>query len=223
MFEKDPRTFSPEYKNLSPEQKAMVKLEITLSQFFKAFDKSVGRWERMIYPAIIIFGLLGLSGFYLIYHVTKDMHIMAQNVDPNMESNLGAMSGHIEKLSKNIATMTSQITVLVSKIENMDNHIAHMDTNIGGITSTLNHMGGNIDLMTKNLTSMTDNISLMTGNIATMSENFVTLDRSVNVMTGNLVEMNRSMKIMTSNTGVMSHDINKASRPMNMMNSFMPW
>jgi len=58
MFEKDPRTFAPEYKNLSPEQKAMVKLEISLSRFFKHFDDSVKRWERMIYPAIIVFGLL---------------------------------------------------------------------------------------------------------------------------------------------------------------------
>ena len=66
MFEKDPRTFSPEYKNLSPEQKAMVKLEITLSNFFKKLDRSVHRWERMIYPMMVVVGVLGLSGLSLI-------------------------------------------------------------------------------------------------------------------------------------------------------------
>ena len=54
MLEKAPRTFAPDYKSLSPEQKAMVKLEISLTRFVKGFDASVRRWERMVYPAMLI-------------------------------------------------------------------------------------------------------------------------------------------------------------------------
>ncbi|MCU7906740.1 MAG: hypothetical protein KZQ76_13025, partial [Candidatus Thiodiazotropha sp. (ex Epidulcina cf. delphinae)] len=108
MFEKDPRTFAPEYQSLSPEQKAMVKLEITLTNFFKGFDKSLSRWERMIYPMMLVVGILGLSGFYLIYNVTQDMHQLTQQVDPRMETNLQSMSSHMGQLTRNIQIMTEQ-------------------------------------------------------------------------------------------------------------------
>nr|MDJ0805712.1 hypothetical protein [Gammaproteobacteria bacterium] len=85
MFEKDPRTFEADVKNLTPEQKAMVKLEITLTQFFKSFNTSITRWERLVYPSLLVMALLGLSGFYLIYNLTKDMDTMTESIDPEME------------------------------------------------------------------------------------------------------------------------------------------
>ncbi len=134
MFEKDPRTFSEEYKKLSPEQKAMVKLEITLTNFFRQFDRSVSRWERMVYPALIIFGVLGMSGFYLILNVTKDMHTMAENVDPMMESNLDAMSRNMQELSNNVALMTRHINNLVNDVNAMQTSVTHMDGEVTKIT-----------------------------------------------------------------------------------------
>ncbi len=134
MFEKDPRTFAPDYKNLTPEQKAMVKLEITLTRFFKDFNTSVGRWERMIYPAMLVFALLGISGFYLIYHVTKDMRSMSQSFDPAMETNMANMSRHIADLSKNISVMTGQINLLVGSIQHMDKNITQMNGTMSNIS-----------------------------------------------------------------------------------------
>ena len=61
-------------KNPSPaeadevaEPEALAKLEIALTHFAQTFEASAKRWERMVYPAIIIFGILGISGFWLIY------------------------------------------------------------------------------------------------------------------------------------------------------------
>ena len=135
MLDKNPRLSSPEYKNLSAEQKAMVRLEVTLSHFVKSFEKSIARWERMIYPAMIIMGLLGLSGFYLIFHVTKDMHTMSLSMDPNMESNLATMSDHMATMTDHIATMTLTINALHRDIRSMTGDI---NTMVG----TMNRMDG---------------------------------------------------------------------------------
>jgi methyl-accepting chemotaxis protein len=182
MFEKDPRTFSPEYKNLSPEQKAMVKLEITLTNFFKNFDRSMARWERMIYPMLLIVGILGLSGFYLIYSVTRDMHQLTQQVDPKMEVNLQAMSTYMGQLSSNISTMTEQITVLVERIDRMEGHIASMDSNIGGLTADVGSMKRNIGLMTGSVAEMNHAMREMTVNTGIMSRDINQIGRPMDRM-----------------------------------------
>ena len=202
MFEKDPRTFEADMKNLSPEQKAMVKLEITLTQFFKSFNTSITRWERLVYPSLLVMAVLGLSGFYLIYNLTLDMDTLTQNVDPKMELNLGAMSNHMAELSKNIATMTGQIAVLVTKIGSMDTHITRMDENIGSITASIDRVNISMERMTAEITEMNASIKIMSVNIA---------------------DMDQAMRAMTVNTGVMSRDINQMGRPMDFMNSFSPW
>jgi archaellum component FlaC len=213
MFEKDPRTFGPDYDKLSPEQKAMVKLEITLTNFFKDFNKSISRWERLVYPAIVLLGILGFSGFYLIYHLTGDMHDMTEYIDPEMESNLGSMAGYMRDLSNNIQTMTGQIGTLTEKITSMEAKIAHMDENIGDMNVSIRHVVSTMEVMTDKVIEINDSVSGM--------------DHSVLVLTGNVTEMNQSMKAMTVNTGVMTRDMGvmnqSISRPANFMNRFAPW
>ncbi len=182
MFEKDPRTFSPEYKNLSPEQKAMVKLEITLSNFFKNFDKSLSRWERMIYPMLLVVGILGLSGFYLIYNVTRDMHQLTKQVDPRMEIHLQSMSGDMSQLTQNISLMTQQITVLVERIDKMEQHIASMDGNIGTLAVDVGEMKQNVGLMTGNMAEMNQSVRAMTVNTGVMSRDINQIGRPMDRM-----------------------------------------
>ncbi|MCU7873535.1 MAG: hypothetical protein KZQ91_12410 [Candidatus Thiodiazotropha sp. (ex Lucinoma borealis)] len=186
MFEKDPRTFSPEYKNLSPEQKAMVKLEITLTNFFKNFDKSMSRWERMIYPMLVVVGVLGMSGFYLIYNVTRDMHQLTKQVDPRMEINLQSMSSHMGQLTQNIQIMTEQITVMVQRVDSMEQHVAAMDGNIGALTLDI---GG-----------MSKNVGLMTGNVADMNQAMRTMTVNTGFMSRDINQMGRPMDFMNSFT-----------------------
>jgi archaellum component FlaC len=213
MFEKDPRTFGPSYNKLMPEQKALVKLEITLTNFFREFNKSISRWERMVYPAMILLGILGLSGFYLIYHLTNDMHDMSLYMDPEMASNLSSMAGYMRDLSNNIQTMTGQIATLTETITSMEAEIAHMDGNIGQMNQSIHRVASTMDVMTDKVIDITDSVA--------------GVEHSVGVMTGNIVEMNQSMKAITVNTGVMTRDMGgmnqSISRPANFMNQFAPW
>jgi hypothetical protein len=182
MFEKDPRTFSPEYKNLSPEQKAMVKLEITLTNFFKKLDRSMSRWERMVYPMMVVVGILGISGFYLIYNVTRDMHQLTEQVDPQMEVNLQSMSKNMGQLSRNISTMTQQITVMVDRIDKMEGHIATMDGNIGVLAVDVGAMKHNIGVMTGNVAEMTHAMRAMTVSTGVMSRDINQMGRPMDFM-----------------------------------------
>ncbi|MCG7865827.1 MAG: hypothetical protein N0E37_09330 [Candidatus Thiodiazotropha taylori] len=182
MFEKDPRTFSPEYKNLSPEQKAMVKLEITLTNFFKNFDKSMSRWERMIYPMLVVVGILGLSGFYLIYNVTTDMRVLTEQVDPRMEEHLDSMASNMAQLSQNISIMTEQITVLVDRVDSMEQNIATMNGNIGVLAVDVGSMKQNIGQMTVNIADMNQAMRTMTVNTGFMSRDINQMGRPMDFM-----------------------------------------
>jgi septal ring factor EnvC (AmiA/AmiB activator) len=182
MFEKDPRIFSPEYKSLSPEQKAMVKLEITLTNFFKSFDKSMSRWERMIYPMLMVAGALGISGFYLIYNVTTDMHTLTEQVDPHMEEHLLAMSTHMAQLSQNISVMTEQVTLLAQRVDRMEQHIATMDSNIGVLAVDVGSMKQNIGQMSINIADMNQAMRAMMVNTGIMSRDINQMGRPMDFM-----------------------------------------
>ena len=172
MFEKDPRTFSPEYKKLSPEQQAMVKLEITLSRFFKSLDRSISRWQRLLIPLVIVLGTLGLSGFYLIYHMTKDMDTMSAGMDPNMQQHLQSMSENMASLSKNIGVMTEQVGQLVKTVEKMNDNTASMKNN-------MSNMDKNMTSMTSNMSEMNESIKLINRNTAMMSRDMGHLNYSI--------------------------------------------
>lgn len=216
MLDKNPRLTSPEYKKLSAEQKAMVRLELTLSHFVKTFEKSTARWERMIYPAMIVMALLGLSGFYLIYHVTKDMHTMSLSMDPNMESNLATMSGHMETMAQHISTMTltinalhRDINIMVGDIHTMVGTMNRMDGRIANVDSSISHLDGSISLMQVDIAAISGKLDVL----APISINMHEMTQAIKIMTGNMSLMSRDMGMMNQNV----------SRPMNFMNSFAPW
>lgn len=172
------------------EQTALLGLEYVLSDFAKQFQRSARRWELMAYPAMVVFGLLAISGFWLIYSLTKDMNRMSDAIDPNMGPNLSEMS-------KNIAELDVTIRV-------MSTHIASM--------------AEDVDSMNASIKSMNASIRSMNAEVGNMSTKLNTMEP----LLFNMAEMNASIKQMTYTTGVMSHDMNKISRPMRFMNSFVP-
>ncbi len=169
MFEKDPRLFDPEYKKLPPEQKAMVKLEITLTSFFRDFNASIARWERIVYPVVAVLTVLVLSGFYLIYSLTQDMHEMVNRVDPRMEQHLEEMSKNIAALSKNISAVTSNMTLIADKMDTMDNSMANINANISTLSNSVAEMNTNVHEMNYTVADMNKVIKVMSVNTGLIS------------------------------------------------------
>jgi hypothetical protein len=105
--------------------------------FLNSFQASAKRWERMVYPSIAIFGILGISGFYLIYSLTMDMAELTRNIDPKMEHNLAMMSTNMSDLSQNVAAMTKQVRSMTAHIAHLDSSIDLMQGDMSAISTKL--------------------------------------------------------------------------------------
>ncbi len=154
------------------ERTALLGLEYVLADFAREFQSATRRWEKIAWPAMIIFSLLAISGFWLIYSITEDMRRMSTSMDPQMSQNLGNMSKNIAILTKNIENMDKNITHLSASIDNMSTHIAHMD-------KSMTTMQQDISGMSMNISNMNQSITAMTWNTGVMSEDMNRLNRSI--------------------------------------------
>lgn len=154
------------------ERTALLGLEYVLADFAREFQTATRRWEKIVWPAMIIFSLLAISGFWLIYSITEDMHRMSKSMDPLMSQNLGNMSKNIEALTGNIENMDLNIALLTDSINEMNYHIKHMDSSISGIQRDISGMSVNI-------ANMNQSIYAMTWNTGAMSEDMNRLNKSI--------------------------------------------
>ena len=53
-----------------------------LDRFVTVFAAAARRWELVVYPALLAFVILAAYGFFLIYTLSKDMHLLASGMDP---------------------------------------------------------------------------------------------------------------------------------------------
>jgi len=88
----------------------------------------------------------------------------------------------------------------------------------------------NMTVMASNMQSMSDNMSQMSSNVRTMAVGVDSMARDVKTLEPILATMGgmeQSMRTMSFSTSNMRDDMSvmnrNISRPMNFMNSFMPW
>jgi hypothetical protein len=176
------------------EQTALLGLEYVLSDFVKQFQKSARRWELMAYPAMVVFGLLAISGFWLIYSLTQDMHTMSGSIDPEMAQNLGAMSENISALNHTIADMNSTIDRMTTTVVAINNEMAEMNTAIQGMKTDTGNMANRLNAMDPMLINM-----------AEMNQSMKAMTWTTGAMSQDMNKLNRDM-----------------GRPMRFMNNFLP-
>ena len=154
------------------ERTALLGLEYVLADFAREFQSATRRWEKIAWPAMIIFAILAISGFWLIYSITEDMHTMARNIDPNMSQHLGDMS-------KNIATLTDNIQHMDKTITQLSNNVSQMNTHVASIDGAIESMRGDIKHMSVNMSQMNQSIHTMTWTTGVMSEDMNRLQRDM--------------------------------------------
>ncbi len=119
MTEKITNTDKDSSRELFPEGDSMDK-------FVRVFEASARRWELIIYPAMLAFGVLAAFGFFLIYSLSKDIHSLAISMDPELGKNLGHISESVNYLSDNMSTMTRRIYHMSESMETMANRMVAM-------------------------------------------------------------------------------------------------
>ncbi len=123
---------------------------LAMERFAECFERSARRWEIVVYPAMFAFVLLAGYGFYLIYSLTSDIHVMAQRFDPQMGGNMHEMARSINQLATSIdnmardmRTMTvamEEMNVKMSDLAPMREHMAAMDQSMRAMTVAMDQM-----------------------------------------------------------------------------------
>ncbi|MFZ0257984.1 MAG: hypothetical protein WAN46_20620 [Gammaproteobacteria bacterium] len=213
MPTKDPETGT--HPSLPPEQPsagaASVPLagDASLERFAKSFEASARRWELVVYPSLFAFIILAAYGFFLIYSLTRDMHIMAAAIDPTMEPHMNMMARSVQHLSESVESMTTRVHEMADKISTMD--------------ATVTRMSGHIAVMQTDMGEMSRKMNTLEPMLVNMSE----MNQSIGTLNQSVLAMNQSVQAMTVNTGTMSRDMAVGTyhfvRPMSFMNSFFPW
>lgn len=174
-------------RDLIAGQAALVNLEIALTDFVQKFHTSATRWERMVYPSIFIFGILGLSGFWLIFSLTRDMHSMTTYIDPFMAKNLASMSESMQAMTKSVINMDKQVSKMADRMETMDKNISSMSSTIALMQTHTELVSKQLDTLRpllSNIAEMNFSMKAMTANTGMMSRDVNAMGRPMSVMQG---------------------------------------
>jgi len=126
-----------------------------MERFVRVFEASARRWELVVYPAMLGFVVLAAYGFFLIYTLSKDIHTLAQGMDPQMAKNLASMSDSIVLLSENIRTMTRRVHKMSGSMESISGKMDAMQnlepmlTNMRGMNASTAGMSHSVERMTR--------------------------------------------------------------------------
>jgi hypothetical protein len=136
----------------------------SMDRFVKVFEASARRWELVIYPTMLAFVILAAYGFFLIYTLSRDIHTLAEGMDPEMGAHLTHISDSVAYLSENVRTMTRRmdrmtntiddISVKMTPMENLDpmlTHIRGMDASMRNMTITGDQMRNEMTYMGRNI------------------------------------------------------------------------
>jgi uncharacterized protein YoxC len=136
----------------------------TMERFVRAFESSARRWELVVYPALLAFVILAAYGFFLIYNLSRDIHVLAQGMDPDMAQHLTDISSSVAYLSENVRTMTRRVdkmsNTLIDISDKMDTletldpmlvHMRGMDASMHNMNITIDQMRGEVTYMGRSI------------------------------------------------------------------------
>ncbi len=98
----------------------------------------------------------------------------------------------------------------------VDSNLTVMSSNFQAVSDNMNHLTANIRAMSANMSEINQKISTlepMLTSIDSMDKSMTSMDRAIKSITFTTHSMQTDMAIMNRNV----------SRPMSLMNSFMPW
>ena len=140
-----------------------------------AFERSAKRWEMVAYPAMILFTLLAVFGFYKIYSVSENMRIMAESLQPQMGAHMDKLTHSMESLTANISQMSRNIDAMQQRVATMSADTKAMAEQMRVLTT----MDKNIAHMNQSVSAMTAHTDMMRWNMATMNN---TIQRPMSFM-----------------------------------------
>jgi methyl-accepting chemotaxis protein len=112
-----------------------------------------------------------------------------------------------------IFSLTMDVDKVVGEMKIISSNMVQISGNINTMSGSVATMSTDVKAMTTSVGSMDSELSLQLVEMQQLNKNFSSMNRSVHIMTVAVNQMTRDMSVLNNNV----------SRPMNFMNSFMPW
>jgi hypothetical protein len=115
----------------------------SMDEMTKVFSASSRRWELIIYPSLFAFILLAAYGFFLIYSLTQDIHVVSQEM-VIMRKSMQNIDTHVASMSGNVSKMTYTIEAQAKTIHEMNGHMRNMTMSLGRMTHDMSIMNDSV-------------------------------------------------------------------------------
>ncbi len=184
----------------------------SLCDLVRSLEASARRWQLIVFPSLFAFVVLAAYGFFLIFSLVEDVDRMADTVYLNM----GFMSERMGQISQNIDALTGTVRDISINLDDLTGTVTAMN-------STVLTISGQMSTMPPMLEQMED----ISFHIQAMDLSMESLETDIGTMTRSMQTMNTQMAAITSATQHISGNVSglnqSIGRPMNFMNSMMPW
>lgn len=120
----------------------------SLDQLAKAFMESARRWEMIVYPSMVAFIILAAYGFFLIYSLTKDVHLVVEDMH-KITASMESVVVNMDRVSKNMVVMTQTVD---SQSASMKEMVYHMR----GMNMSMNRMRYDMSNVSRPMSFMND-------------------------------------------------------------------
>ena len=98
----------------------------SLDKLSTAFMESARRWEMIVYPSLFAFIILAGYGFFLIYSLTKDVHLVVQDMH-KVSASMERVVVNMDAISRNMIVMTQTVDSQSASMKEMVYHIRGMN------------------------------------------------------------------------------------------------
>jgi hypothetical protein len=156
--------------HLSPQEAERV-LNETMRRLTRTFERAARRWERVAYPGVVFLMILALLGFYQIRTLSNDMRMIAERIDPQMET-------HMARVADNMSQMTQQMAEITKTMQAMNLQIVAMQKDTAQISQGMVHMS-RLQSIDAQMGQMNHNVHMMVGQMDGMRYDMSAMSRSV--------------------------------------------
>ncbi len=130
----------------------------SLERLYQTFSASARRWELIVYPSLFMFVILAAYGFYLIYSLTKDAHVMAEQM-VTITSNMSNISRGMLTVSGEMGTVATEMRAMNTEVATASASTEQMVANMQAMNGSMAAMTGSIDHMRYSMAVMNNSVS----------------------------------------------------------------
>lgn len=92
--------------------------DVSLDKLTRAFEVSARRWELIVYPSIVAFGIMSSYAFYLIYHMVGGVQRLATQM-LTVERTMNIVSDSMVRVTDNMASITADMRTITEEMQTM--------------------------------------------------------------------------------------------------------